>query len=408
MGHKGLGKFAPFGIADVVQVRTVKAGKRTVFEMDYRDMVPSRGTAKEEFVKEYGPRTIEAEVEAQDEAGSTLVLTSLRLKRNPSEDVFRQAMTRRFTCIGDGFTIHINGVRLPPFSIELELRIPSTGTMEETVDGETVRWWVGFTPAPIAVDELRGISVMARGKLAQNPFFFHLTKGTTGQHGLQYMTGVVEADFLDDEEDLIATDRGSVLWEHPKAASLLEWGRDRVREWLNQWNDRRSDMRLARLESERPALKGILDSLQAYPPRERDQLGSIVKRLATTVENDDQLEWAVSSIEGAYQDRSTGAMGVLREAERVDGPPGKRFSLTEVPAVRPSSSEPCCERAHDDRGQDGRRPRVAGGQAALGTRIGSARCSGSRNTKSKGMSGPGSPASPRGGATGRGRWPRMP
>jgi len=303
MGHKGLGKFAPFGIADIVKVSTTKGGKRTVFEMDYRKMVPPKGSAKDEFVKEYLPVVIEVEALTEDRDGTLLELTNLRLKRAISEDIFRQAMARRFTCIGQGFNVHVNGVTLAPFGVSFDLRIPDSGLNAEQVGDDAIRWWVGFTPTPLTMDELRGVSVVVRGKLAQNPFFFQLSKGITGQAGMQYMTGVVEADFLDEEEDLISTDRASVLWEHPRAKPLLDWGQAKVREWLGAWLERRAATRLARMQSERPALKEIMDSLSHYPARERDQLQGIVKRLATTVEDDEQLEWMVSSIEGAYQDR---------------------------------------------------------------------------------------------------------
>jgi len=59
-----------------------------------------------------------------------------------------------------------------------------------------------------------------------------------------------------------------------------------------------------------------MDSLSGYPARERDQLQGIVKRLATTVEDDEQLEWTVSSIEGAYQDRRF--MELVRRLDEVE------------------------------------------------------------------------------------------
>jgi len=55
MGHKGLGKFAPFGIADIVKVSTTKDGKRTVFEMDYRKMVPPKGSPRTNSSRSISP-----------------------------------------------------------------------------------------------------------------------------------------------------------------------------------------------------------------------------------------------------------------------------------------------------------------------------------------------------------------
>jgi len=49
------------------------------------------------------------------------------------------------------------------------------------------------------------------------PFFFNLSGGISGQVGLEYLTGQVEADFLDGTEDCIATDRQSVNWQFERA-----------------------------------------------------------------------------------------------------------------------------------------------------------------------------------------------
>ena len=48
----------------------------------------------------------------------------------------------------------------------------------------------------------------ANGKLAQRPFDFNITGGISGQQGLEYLSGKVEADYIDSQTtDLIATER---------------------------------------------------------------------------------------------------------------------------------------------------------------------------------------------------------
>ena len=141
--------------------------------------------------------------------------------------------------------------------------------------------------------------------MVQEPFFFELTGGAHAQHGLRYMAGVIEADFLDEnpESDLVATDRSSVRWDEPPAQDLLLWGQTKLREWLTVWGDFRAEKRLTRLRTERPALAEILDSLQQLPPGDRDEITTIVRRLATNVEDDENLAWAVDAIQSAYGDR---------------------------------------------------------------------------------------------------------
>ncbi|MFZ1937341.1 MAG: hypothetical protein WAU84_26680, partial [Thermoguttaceae bacterium] len=121
---------------------------------------------------------------------------------------------------------------------------------------------------------------------AQTPWFFDLSGGVWGQHGMQYLTGEVQADFLDEDIDLVATDRGTSRWEDPIAVPLKDWGRKKVRELLETWTDRRREARAKspkivhyleqaeRLpEKERSIFKTVVDRICAIPQLDKDQQG---------------------------------------------------------------------------------------------------------------------------------------
>jgi hypothetical protein len=80
---------------------------------------------------------------------------------------------------------------------------------------------------------------------------------------MQYLTGEVQADFLDDEVDLIATDRASVPWEDPRARPLLDWGEAKVRGLLAEWAERRRLEHEKRLRDTTP----YFDRLDRFPER---------------------------------------------------------------------------------------------------------------------------------------------
>ncbi|OBB84665.1 hypothetical protein A5779_05730 [Mycolicibacterium peregrinum] len=85
--------------------------------------------------------------------------------------------------------------------------------------------------------ELQGFTIIVNGKTAQAPpFFFGVESSASGQHGTKYLTGVIEADFLDsgvdDESDRISTDRQEVDWEDDTTALLREWGAQKTRSLL--------------------------------------------------------------------------------------------------------------------------------------------------------------------------------
>ena len=107
-----------------------------------------------------------------------------------------------------------------------------------------------------------------------------------GQHGMQYLTGEVQADFLDESVDLIATDRGTIRWEDPLAVPLKEWGRKKVRELLEAWTDKRREVRVKSRtvtlylsyaeklpERERKAFKAVVDKICAIPQLDKDKDG---------------------------------------------------------------------------------------------------------------------------------------
>lgn len=288
VSRKGIGKLAGFGIATKVEVRTVKDGKITHFLMDFDKM-----TSGDEYVKNYEPELLSTNGKSTNEKpGTRITLRNLKISKPINEDAFRPSMARRFAILSDpNFSILLNGKRIRKEEILLQYRYPrkvGSWNSEDIKGAGAIKWWVGFTEKPIPTDEARGIVVFARGKLAQAPWFFDISGGTYGQHGMQYMTGEVQADFLDetDGEDLIATDRASVLWEdNPAAAALKEWGQKKVKELLKEWADRRQKDKRAR-----PEIKKYLAYGEKLPDRERQIFYDFVQKITSIPQIDEDKE----------------------------------------------------------------------------------------------------------------------
>ena len=288
LGRKGIGKFAGFGIAEVIRVETVSkmSGEKTRFELDIKDLrsdsyVPSDGG--EIGVLEYLP----PDDERRDEHGTSILLRELKIGRRPSPDRFSRSMARRFLLHqrSEDFRILVNGKDLPDEEevggIEYQyprdykgdekptgLRIDNGWGVETLPNERTIRWRVIFYRDPIEEEELRGIAVFSRGKLAQRPFFFNLAGGLGGQHGREYMSGQVEADYIDElDEDIIATERQRISWEHAETLPLEEWGKDRVKRLLRIWRDRRGEKRRREIEEKVTAFSGRMDKLPFHEQR---------------------------------------------------------------------------------------------------------------------------------------------
>ena len=82
-------------------------------------------------------------------------------------------------------------------------------------------------------EEMAGVRIYARGKIVATTRDFEQRAGFTGEFATRsYMVGEVHADWLDDDDDddLVRTDRQSILWESDKGSALRTWGADIVRE----------------------------------------------------------------------------------------------------------------------------------------------------------------------------------
>lgn len=299
MGRKGIGKLAGFGIAHLMQIETIRDGWLTSFQMDYDEILSQAGAA---LVKEYEPAILEdRSVRGEDRPdGTTITLSRLQgARKQINSEQFARNMRRRFSILGKQFQVTVNGDPLADEPLAWQFRFPAEGVNSEDVPGfGTVRWWVGFTEKPIPHDDARGIAVLARGKLVQRPFFFDLSGGMTGQHGLQYMTGEVTADALDDESrDLIATDRATILWEDPSAEPLLAWGQGLVRARLKDWTDGREQANVVQIERAFPELQ----NLGRLPERARKELTGAIKALqkVDTIDQE-RLEELVRFLVQAY------------------------------------------------------------------------------------------------------------
>ena len=313
LGRKGIGKLAGFGIAKLVEVWTVHEGHLTAFRMDY-----DRITTAHSEIAPYKPDVLhDRPVRPADpiQVGTLVRLTRIQLKNRVNGDRFFSGLGRRFSLLSADFDVKVNGASLQRQDMPLQFRFPQSGFEMADVPGiGTVQWWAGFTEKPIQVDEARGISVLARGKIAQSPFFFELAGGAQSQLGLQYLTGEVIADGLDsDDADLIATDRASVLWEHPSAEPMLAWGQHKVRELLREWSRLRHDTHLRRLQDTTPYMAMVAK----FPPREQRELLSAIETLAeiSTIEGD-RLDELVRILIQAYEnDHFLNVIRALRDIE---------------------------------------------------------------------------------------------
>lgn len=300
LGRKGIGKFAGFGIARVIRITTVSAenGEATSFELDLDDL---RGT--DEAYVATGRRPIKViDYSPPDPArrsahGTTLRLSRLKLTRAPSQSVFSRGLALRFLLqqMAADFAVSVNDDPLPQEieagTIQFDFpgdysdsEIPEGVTVEDSwgreviAEGQEIRWRIRFCEAPVGDEDLTGVAVFVNGKMAQTPFAFQLSGGIGAQHGQAYMSGRVEAGFLDAfDVDLIATERQRIDWEAAETQPLLEWGKTRVQSLLRLWQERRSQEKLEALGAR---LAPFSERLAHLPRHERQVVDRALRNIA--------------------------------------------------------------------------------------------------------------------------------
>ena len=246
MGRKGIGKFSAFGIAKEIAVESVKDGEVSHFRMNYDELLENAENREIEL-PQLSPT-------GDVPKGTTVTLrhiTKFQTRSIPI-DMIRRGLARRFAVIGaqNNFEVVVNGEPISPEDRDLKrlLERDMTGKLylweydDEEIKPETgwtVSGWIGAlertSPTIDKVD--RGIALMARGKLVQEPFVFDAVGGQ--QFAFSYLIGELHVEFVDAVEDTIGTSRNALVWDTEANEALKDWGQKEVNKIAREWSAKR-------------------------------------------------------------------------------------------------------------------------------------------------------------------------
>jgi hypothetical protein len=307
MGHKGIGKLAGFGIADEMEVRTWREGKGTEFTLILEEL--KTGDDEVTNVPIRGERFIPNHVNGP--SGTQLTLRRLRNKTPLDADELRRSLARRFSRVVCGkMSITVNEEDLPDPLADYEILKITPDSFPDELDeyilpsGKTVKYGYAFTKGTIKNSEMQGFTVLVHGKTAQAPpFFFRVESTATGQHATRYVSGVIEADFLDDaidsQSDVISTDRQEIDWDHVACKELLEWGKEIARKALADCTEFRGRKRTEELGLD-PSFK---QRIAALDPQSRKQVHKMIGVIGYTDAGDDRTKELVDSLLSVFEFR---------------------------------------------------------------------------------------------------------
>ena len=310
MGRKGLGKLSLFSIADVIDVQSAKNGEAHGLRMTVEGIRQSL----ERGDRAYRPDPLPPE-QIEVSKGTRIVLKEIKRTRlTPGVAALRKRLARRFSIIGElhRFQVAIDsepitaadrgdlsitqflwtfGDYQPPTSAIPNV-VENAHLPERSPDWEEswmVRGWLGTARKPKQLDSkeagnLNGIVVFARGRL------FHeniLDKVNDGRLYTKYLTGQIEAEFLDrdDRLDIATSDRQRIQEDDPRYEALLSFVRSSLSLVEKRWTEWRRKHEVRRAKVVSPALREWLATL---PAGYRTTAETLIARLsALPIDEDD-------------------------------------------------------------------------------------------------------------------------
>ncbi|MEZ4683542.1 MAG: ATP-binding protein [Caldilineaceae bacterium] len=249
MGRKGIGKLAPFALADELEIHSSNGQEKVgciIKWPEFKSAIDSDST-------EFQPIPLLDSANSVDK-GTKLILRNIRDdKKSSLKDVarLRKLVARRFTVIDPeyDFEVQIDNVSITdqdrPYLHKLEFiwclgfhhplisdRCPNLlrnpVSIDHTLDvNETsyeVTGWVGTVeqPSDISIDGNATIAIFAHGKLVQEDIL-----GEIGERQVfaSYVVGDIQANFLDydDENDIVTPDRQRLNQSDPRYIKLREY-----------------------------------------------------------------------------------------------------------------------------------------------------------------------------------------
>ncbi len=242
-GKKGLGKLALFGLAKEITVDTVKDGLRNRFVLNWDNLLSAQGT--------YNPKSEIQDEKVTTSNGTIIKLSSLKRKTPFDIESLADSLSKIFI-IDSGFSIELKNTNGHKLLINNDRKYKQIESQFEWKDEDLLsaeseyqskiefKFITSKTPIP-PNSGLRGITLFSRGKLVNAPEYF---ASSTSSHFFQYLTGWIKADFIDlVDEDVIATNRQSVNWDHPEMEKFRTFLSDLVMETGRQWRDKRSSVK---------------------------------------------------------------------------------------------------------------------------------------------------------------------
>ena len=275
MGRKGIGKLAPFGICETVEVITAGGDK---IPQGYRvSHIVMRLSEMLEHDKKNNPEPGGLDGTFFKDPGTTVKLRDFFRKRVPSRDELDRQLSARFGLSRTDWMVRVVNSLQEEQSFELgTLKIDFMDDTYTDVSDLPVKYEENFLPVtgfvayskkPYKDPAMAGVRIYARGKIVAQTRDFDIGAGFTGEYTLRsYLVGEIHAEWLDQEDDLVRSDRQDIIWHSDQGEALRIWGQKVIKTLAKRGAEAMKKERWAEFEK-KSDLKKRLD--QAAPEANR-------------------------------------------------------------------------------------------------------------------------------------------
>ncbi|ATL69515.1 ATP-binding protein [Nocardia terpenica] len=296
MGRKGIGKLAAFGICRTIEVITAGSGSadRTPAGWPVSHIVMDLYDMLSDTESDYYPKPGARDGMFSDRRGTTVILRDFFRKRVNSGPELNRQLAARFGIERSDWRVEVHNAVAGESFILSDLPID---VMEETrIDlahrpvrvGRAqlpVTGWVAYSKQPYRDEAMAGVRIYARGKIVAQTRDFGIPAGFTGEFKLRsYLVGAIHVDWLDDDEDLVRSDRQDIMWNSPRGEALAVWGRELIRE-IGRMGERSLRRRVWEEFVEKSC---IYESLEAIAPGDRMFRDSVIDAARILVASKDR------------------------------------------------------------------------------------------------------------------------
>ena len=309
MGRKGIGKLSLMSIAKTIEVYTCKDDKQSAFKISVDDIVKKIESGE---TKDYEPQEIMPDNSLTK--GTRIVLSNIRNNRTLDRpEKVKTELSRRFVVLNNTFVVKVNGEEITfadrkyfdkvkkafiyghcPIEINSQLSMfdndLKTIVRENklTINGKEceINGWIGYVNKSDDLKEgpvsLNKISILTNGKLGQEDILqdLHNTSMFTN-----YIIGEIDADFLDEEQDLATSNREEYQKECPEYEALFNFLKDEISHIGSVWNKDKEEQGISAAISVEPKIEKWYNSLEGD---EKKSAKKILGKVNSMISNEDQ------------------------------------------------------------------------------------------------------------------------